>query len=103
WLRRRRDEWSGSGQPWEDYLRGWAGREGLHSGQGLLRELTNALSELLASGGRTSSPSLTERPRQKNSTQSKRDRFKPRASTTSGVLARRRATGPSGARTGAAA
>src|SRR2546421_6482471 len=39
WLRRRHDEWSGSGQPWEDYLRGWAGREGLHSGQGLLREL----------------------------------------------------------------
>jgi SAM-dependent methyltransferase len=36
WLRRRRDEWLGSGEPWSTYLQGWAREEGLHSSQTLL-------------------------------------------------------------------
>lgn len=39
WLRRRRDEWLGSGEPWSTYLQGWAREEGLHSAQKLLRLL----------------------------------------------------------------
>ena len=36
WLRRRRDEWRESGEPWSTYLEGWAGEHGLHSSQRLL-------------------------------------------------------------------
>jgi SAM-dependent methyltransferase len=36
WLRRRRDEWLGSGEPWSTYLQGWAREEGLHEAQTLL-------------------------------------------------------------------
>ena len=36
WLRRRRDGWLGSGEPWSTYLRGWAREERLHSAMTLL-------------------------------------------------------------------
>ena len=36
WLRRRRDEWVVSGEPWSAYLQGWAREHGLHSAQTLL-------------------------------------------------------------------
>ena len=39
WLRHQRDQWSGSAQPWEEYLRGWATQHGLHSAPRLVREL----------------------------------------------------------------
>ena len=39
WLRRRRDEWLGSGEPWSTYLQGWAREEGLHEAGTLLRLL----------------------------------------------------------------
>jgi SAM-dependent methyltransferase len=39
WLHRRRNEWAGSGQPWEAYCRAWATAEGLHTGQAILRGL----------------------------------------------------------------
>jgi hypothetical protein len=39
WLHRHRDQWAGSGQPWEAYCRDWATQEGLHAGQQILRRL----------------------------------------------------------------
>ena len=36
WLRRRRDEWRESGEPWSTFLQGWAYRHGLHSAETLL-------------------------------------------------------------------
>ena len=36
WLRRRRDEWRESGEPWSTFLQGWARGHGLHSAQTLL-------------------------------------------------------------------
>lgn len=39
WLVRRREGWMASRQPWMSYLRAWAAKEGLHSGEGLIREL----------------------------------------------------------------
>jgi SAM-dependent methyltransferase len=36
WLRRRRDEWLESGEPWSTFLQGWAREHGLHSAQTLL-------------------------------------------------------------------
>jgi SAM-dependent methyltransferase len=39
WVRRRRDGWLGSGEPWTTYFQGWAREEGLHSAETLLRLL----------------------------------------------------------------
>jgi SAM-dependent methyltransferase len=39
WLHRRRDEWAASGQPWDGSFRAWAIREGLHTGQEIVRGL----------------------------------------------------------------
>jgi SAM-dependent methyltransferase len=36
WLRRRRDEWVASGQPWSVYLQNWARREQIHGAETLL-------------------------------------------------------------------
>jgi hypothetical protein len=43
WLHRRRDEWSSSGQDWSSYLRGWAERENVHTGESLVRLLDERL------------------------------------------------------------
>ena len=51
WLHHRRDEWLASGLPWPDYLRNWAKRERLHSGEVLTRLLDERLAaELLEHG-----------------------------------------------------
>jgi len=60
WLRRRRDEWRASGQTWEDYLRSWARDEGLHSGQGLVRELDQRFQRLSCGHGPYLFPDLGE-------------------------------------------
>jgi SAM-dependent methyltransferase len=60
WLRRRHDDWSGSGQRWEDYLRDWAGREGVHSGQGLLRELDRRFERVVCERGPYLFPDLSD-------------------------------------------
>lgn len=39
WLHRRRDEWLGSRQDWQSYIREWARRERIHRGDTLLRLL----------------------------------------------------------------
>ena len=39
WLHRHRDDWLASGQPWPDYLRGWAEAEHMHTGQDILAGL----------------------------------------------------------------
>ena len=39
WVRRRRDAWLGSDEPWSTYFQGWAREEGLHSAESLLRLL----------------------------------------------------------------
>ncbi len=51
WLHRRRAEWLASGQEWQTYVREWAEREGLHSGEALIRLLDERLErQLLAHG-----------------------------------------------------
>jgi SAM-dependent methyltransferase len=39
WLHRRRDEWIGSGRPWEGYVQAWAGGHGLHPGRRVVQAL----------------------------------------------------------------
>jgi hypothetical protein len=39
WLHRGRDEWAASGKSWDECCRGWATREGLHTGQDIVRGL----------------------------------------------------------------
>jgi SAM-dependent methyltransferase len=39
WLQRHRDQWMGSGQPWETVVGAWAQTEGLHTGQEIVRGL----------------------------------------------------------------
>jgi SAM-dependent methyltransferase len=51
WLRRRHDDWRASAQTWEDYLRGWAHNEGLHSGRRLLSELDQRFQRLVCVRG----------------------------------------------------
>ena len=39
WLHRGHEHWVASGQPWEEYLRGWATGHGLHSARALVEGL----------------------------------------------------------------
>ena len=39
WLHHHRERWASSGQPWDAYLRGWAGQEGLHQGTAIVAAL----------------------------------------------------------------
>jgi SAM-dependent methyltransferase len=39
WLHRHQERWSASGQPWDRYLRSWAGQEGVYPGEQVLRGL----------------------------------------------------------------
>jgi methyltransferase family protein len=43
WLHRRRDEWLSSGQDWVSYLRSWAEKERVHTGETLVRLLDERL------------------------------------------------------------
>jgi len=51
WLHRHRDEWAGSGQEWDAYLRAWTQREGLYAGERLLRSLDRRFERLLMARG----------------------------------------------------
>lgn len=51
WLRHRRDEWAGSGEPWDAYLRGWAEQHGIHSAGHLLQELDRRFTRLVCERG----------------------------------------------------
>jgi SAM-dependent methyltransferase len=51
WLHRRRDEWLASGREWPSYLRDWAEREGLHTGDVLVRLLDERLERRLLTDG----------------------------------------------------
>jgi SAM-dependent methyltransferase len=51
WLHRLRDGWLESRQSWDDYLRGWAQRHGVHSGQHVLRELDDRFDRLVLRRG----------------------------------------------------
>jgi rhodanese-related sulfurtransferase/SAM-dependent methyltransferase len=51
WLRRHRDDWSASGQPWDSYLAGWAEHESLHRGEAIVQALQARFdTRLLATG-----------------------------------------------------
>jgi SAM-dependent methyltransferase len=39
WLHHHRERWAASGQPWDAYLRTWAGQEGLHQGDTIVAAL----------------------------------------------------------------
>jgi SAM-dependent methyltransferase len=39
WLQERYDDWRASGLPWDRYCQAWAEGEGLHAGEGIVREL----------------------------------------------------------------
>jgi SAM-dependent methyltransferase len=39
WLHHHRERWAASGQPWDAYLRTWAGQEGLHQGDAIVAAL----------------------------------------------------------------
>jgi SAM-dependent methyltransferase len=58
WLRRRRDDWLASGQEWEEYLRGWAESERVHSSAALLRLLDQSFDRQHLSRGAYAFPDL---------------------------------------------
>lgn len=60
WLHRRRDEWLASGQDWLSYLRHWAEREELHSGEVLVRLLDERLERQLLAHGPYFFPDLVD-------------------------------------------
>jgi SAM-dependent methyltransferase len=39
WLHKHQERWAASGQPWDGYVRAWAGQEGLHRGDDIVRGL----------------------------------------------------------------
>jgi SAM-dependent methyltransferase len=39
WLHQHQERWAASGQPWDGYVRAWAGQEGLHRGDDIVRGL----------------------------------------------------------------
>lgn len=51
WLHARRDEWLVSGQLWDAYCQTWAQREGLHTGERMLRELDARFARQLCAYG----------------------------------------------------
>jgi SAM-dependent methyltransferase len=51
WLHRRFDEWSASGQDWDEYFAGWASREHLHRGDHILGALDAHLERRLCAHG----------------------------------------------------
>lgn len=51
WLHHRRDEWTASGQAWDEYFRSWASQHGLHSARRLLRDLDQRFERLRCDRG----------------------------------------------------
>jgi hypothetical protein len=60
WLQQRRDEWRASGLAWDDYCRAWAQDEGLHPGEGILRELDARFDRKLLAYGPYFFPDLAD-------------------------------------------
>jgi SAM-dependent methyltransferase len=51
WLYRHRDDWLASGQSWQAYIDAWAADEGLHTGDAILRVLTERFATRLITRG----------------------------------------------------
>jgi SAM-dependent methyltransferase len=51
WLRHHRDDWAASSLAWDDYIRGWLEREGLHSGAYIVRELDSRFDRAVCGEG----------------------------------------------------
>jgi SAM-dependent methyltransferase len=51
WLHRRRAEWIASGLRWDAYLESWAGTEGLHAGEEIVRGLDARFHRLMCQVG----------------------------------------------------
>jgi SAM-dependent methyltransferase len=47
WLHKHQERWAASGQPWDDYIRGWTTEEGLHPGRAIVRGLDARVSRQL--------------------------------------------------------
>ena len=62
WLHRLRDEWTTSDQGWQTYLGDWATRDGLHSGEALLRLLDERFQRRLLRWGPYFFPDLSDTP-----------------------------------------
>jgi SAM-dependent methyltransferase len=60
WLHRRRDEWTASRRPWEDYLRAWAHQHGLHSARRLVEDLDRHFQRVSCTRGAYFFPELFE-------------------------------------------
>jgi SAM-dependent methyltransferase len=60
WLHRRRDEWGGSGQRWEAYLRAWVEKEQLHGASALIALLDQRFDRQHVSRGAYFFPDLAE-------------------------------------------
>lgn len=60
WLHRHHDGWAGSGQGWQDYLRGWAGQHGLHGAARLISGLDQRFDRLMCARGPYLFPELSE-------------------------------------------
>jgi SAM-dependent methyltransferase len=58
WLHRRRDEWAGSGQEWDTFLRGWAERERIHGASALVELLDGSFDRLHLARGAYFFPDL---------------------------------------------
>ena len=60
WLHHQREHWIESGQPWERYVRSWAGEHGIHSGAALMDQLDQSFERQLHSRGAYFFPDLAD-------------------------------------------
>ena len=60
WLHRHQGRWAPSGQPWDDYLRGWASEEGLHPGEKIIGGLDARFTRRFRTEGPYFFPDLTD-------------------------------------------
>lgn len=60
WLHHQHAHWLESGQPWEQYLRGWAEREGIHPAAALIGELDRRLERVSFTRGAYFFPDLID-------------------------------------------
>lgn len=59
WLHRGYEHWQSSGQPWDEYLRGWATGHGLHSAHALVEQLDERFERVSCERGAYLFPELT--------------------------------------------
>ena len=60
WLHRHQGRWVTSGQPWDDYLPGWASEEGLHPGEKIMGGLDARFTRRFHTEGPYFFPDLTD-------------------------------------------